>query len=124
MFNKTKNLLFFLLIVLISFSLSACQKKKTTFDGEYDNPLINDDVGGSNKLSLIESQDTLTLENSKIRIVFLKENGGIKELVNKESKVYLVKNGKTSPIRINRIVDYNEISVNKVKSFSYTLEDK
>lgn len=120
---KTKNLLFFLIIFLLCLSLVACTKRKTTtFDGEYDNPLINDDVGGTDKLSLVESTENITLENSKIRIVFLKKNGGIKELVNKETKVYLIKNGSSSPIRINKIIDYNEIPITKVKEFSYTLE--
>ena len=121
---KTKNLLFFLFTLLICFTLSACTNTKTTkFDGEFDNPLINNDVGGSDKLYLGETTDTITLENKKIRIVFLKSNGGIKELVNKETKVYLIKNGSVSPIRINKIVDYNEIPISKVKSFTYSLDD-
>ena len=114
------------ILSLILFTLSSCNKKpKTTeyYDGHFDNPLINNNVGGSNVLSLKESTDEITLENKKIRIIFLKSNGAIKELVNKESKVYLVKNNTSSPIRINKIVDYNEYPISKVKSFSYSLDD-
>lgn len=114
------------LILLVLVALSSCNRnKKTTefFDGHFDNPLINNNVGGSNKLSLVESSDEITLENKKIRVVFLKSNGAIKELVNKESKVYLVKNNSSSPIRINKIVDYNEYPVSKIKEFSFTLDD-
>ena len=121
-----KKMLIVTLLLLVTAALSSCNKtNKTTefFDGHFENPLINDKVGGSNKLSLTESTDEIILENKKIRAKFLKKNGAIKELVNKESKVYLVKNNSSDPIRLNKIVDYKEYPVNRIKSFSYTLED-
>ena len=82
--------------------LGAC-KKNNYYEETYDNPLKNVDVGGSNMLNLKDEQNQLTLENEKIRIIINSQTGGIVEIVNKESKVYLVKNRTNAmPIKIDK----------------------
>lgn len=87
--SKRNNKLKFLCPLLV-IGLAGC-------DGKYYNDEINVkppkvEVGGSDLLT-IQAGETITMENNKIRIVFNK-NASIKELVNKEKKLYLVKESK------------------------------
>lgn len=90
---------------------------------EYKNPLANVDVGGANTLSLLETESEITLENEKVRIVFRKENGAIRELVNKESKVYLTREGDVAPVRINRIKENREVTDADFSLFEYSVAE-
>ncbi len=62
------------------------------YDNEYTNPLKGIDVGGTDNLNLTYGSSTVTLENEYIRVVFNKNNGSLREVCNKISKVYLTQN--------------------------------
>ena len=119
-----KRMLGWLLVFIMLLStLVACENKEddtvyTTYD-KYDNPLADTDVGGSDILSVSEDDKTITLENEKVRIIFHKGNGSIKEYVNKETKQYLVRDAAANtPFTAN----YFTREVNNGK-FSYTVSN-
>lgn len=93
MIKKTTSFVVVLwLIVLTAFSLIGCGG--TYFDDSAKRVLPNVNVGGNNILSLVTGEQ-ITLENAKIRAVFNKD-GSVREIVNKESRLYLVKNSTQS----------------------------
>jgi len=108
-----------LCLTMIITVLVACSKPQYTTYDAYHNPLADTDVGGSDTLAVNESDETITLENEKVRIVFHRVNGSIKEYVNKETKQYLVKDAAAdSPFLIN----YSNAEVNN-GSFSYSVTE-
>lgn len=60
------------------------------FEEVYDNPLKDRDMGGSDVLTLSQEGDNVTLENENIRLILDCQTGGIKQIANKETNVYLV----------------------------------
>src|SRR5690554_5374614 len=73
--------------------------------------------GKIDMLSLTESTQSIILENNKIKAKFLKENGAIEEIYNKQSKLYLTKDNDTSPLRISIVDNYIEKNHSKINSF-------
>lgn len=93
MIKKTTSfVVVLLLIVFAASSLIGCGG--TYFDDSAKRVLPNVNVGGNNLLSLVTGEQ-ITLENAKIRAVFNKD-GSVREIVNKESRLYLVKNSTQS----------------------------
>ena len=88
---------------------------------EYDNPLKDLDMGGSDTLTLDIAENTITIENEKARIILNKQNGGIKELANKESHLYLTKNSNSKPFTYAYIG--SEIEHTSFKNFAYEVID-
>lgn len=90
--KTTSFVVVLLLIVLTASSLNGCGG--TYFDDSVKRVLPNVNVGGNNLLSLVTGEQ-ITLENAKIRAIFNKD-GSVREIVNKESRLYLVKNSTQS----------------------------
>lgn len=113
-----------LLVVITVVTLTSCAPND---DGYYrqkwDNPLKDEDVGGSDRLCLAQTESELTLENAHIRVIFSKKNGAIKELVNKDAKVYLTKEGDAPPLRINLIKNGTETTLSQYTDFAYETTD-
>lgn len=103
--------------------LTGCTVNGGYYEEKYDNPLADTDVGGYNVLTLLEEEELLTLENENVRIILNAASGSVVELVNKESKLYLTREGDADPVRINRIRDGREISDTGYKSFTYSVEE-
>lgn len=58
-------------------------------------------IGGSETLALAQTDGEIVLENGKIRMVFNRQTGGISELANKQSGLYLTKNAQDAqPLRL------------------------
>ncbi len=93
------------------------------YEEKSENPLANRDVGGSDTLTLIESGGEITLENGKVRIILRSGNGAIKELCNKQSKIYLTQEGEGPAVRINRIENGREMADANHQSFSYSVAE-
>ena len=113
-----KIILLCLFTLLLGGIMVGCDNNNNTYydDSDFKNPLGNVNVGGSNTLALVESASSITLENEKARIILDASNGRIIEYVNKESKVYLVKDNTDSLIiRIHKISG----TLNRATSFSY-----
>lgn len=76
-------------------------------------------LGGSNVLSLVTTDETVTLENAKVRLVLNADSGSIRELANKESGLYLTKDAEESlPVRLLTATE----TVYRYDSFSCTVE--
>lgn len=122
---RTKRILCLIMVVIMmATTLMACKDKDDGYFREnWDNPLAKNKVGGSDTLCVVESEDAITLENQHVRVIFAKKNGAIREWVNKDSKVYLTKNGDAAPLRLNLISEGTELTVSKYKDFSYTISD-
>lgn len=88
---------------------------------EFDNPLIDRDMGGKDYLSLTESSSSITLENEKVRIIINKSNGGISEIANKEAHLYLAQNASSIPFSAFFINENREIS--SFKKFNYQVKE-
>ena len=132
---RMKRLLIVLLLGIISMSLIGCGNKttKTSLNtetktkpkqSEYykEEKRVSsiDNVGGSNNLTLKMKDNVITLENAKVRAL-IKNDGTIIEYVNKESKLYLVKDSKnTTPIQIDTLKDdflyYDQFSLDFVSN--------
>lgn len=111
-------------VILMATALPSCGKKDDGYYREkWDNPLAKTDVGGSNTLCVVDGQNDITLENAHVRVIFSKKNGAIRELVNKDSKVYLTKDGDAAPLRINLIENGSETTVSKYSDFSCSIVD-
>ena len=103
--------------------LTGCTGNGGYYEEKYDDPLADRDVGGYDVLTLLEEEERLTLENENVRIILDAETGTIVELVNKESKLYLTREGDADPVRINRIKDGREVSDIDYKTFAYSVEE-
>lgn len=113
-----------MVVVMMAAMLSACGEKNDGYYREiWDNPLAKNDVGGSDSLFVIDGPEEITLENAHIRAIFSKKNGAIRELVNKDAKVYLTKDGSAAPLRINLIQDGTELTVYKYSAFRCSVVD-
>ena len=110
---KMKKTIIFTLLVGLVF-MSGCNKNaifdpddeiiklNNYFDDSNRHKTVSNDVGGSDKLSLTIADKTV-IENQKVRII-LNCDGSIREYVNKESKLYFVKdNIAARPITIDTL---------------------
>lgn len=98
-----------LCLAVIFNASAACGEKEAYYEEKYPNPLENVNVGGRDSLTLAETSETITLENAKARIVLSAESGAITEYVNKQSKLWLVKDGEGStPLKLFRKNDSSE----------------
>lgn len=119
-------------------AVGGCSQAKAEFYEEiFSNPLADRDVGGTDSLTLQESDNRYTLENGDVRMVLSKENGSICQYVNKQSKVYLVEDAQTAaPLRVCRqdgtdsaafaafdCQIQNDDAETKALALSWTLED-
>lgn len=96
-----KKFLTLLLASVVAAGACGCTGGNDTYYEEvYDNPLQNLDVGGSNSLTMTDSDNAVTLENAKVRIKLNAQNGAIVEYVNKESKLYLVRGGGVTAVKL------------------------
>lgn len=73
------------------------------------------DLGGSDVLSLVQTEQSITLENAKVRLVLNADSGSIREMANKESGLYLTKDATESiPVRLSfassTTADYGDFS--------------
>ena len=101
-----------LLTLGLMFGLSAC-------GSEQKKPYEN--IGGSQELLLEQTDNTIVLENGKVRLVLNKDSGSIRELANKQSGLYLTRNAsEATPVRLvttsSTIASYTD--------FSYELLDE
>ena len=121
--NRKQVFSLIMVVIMMVTMLSACAEKDDGYYREiWDNPLAKTDVGGSNTLCVVDGSEEITLENKHVRVIFSKKNGAIRELVNKDAKVYLTKDGSAAPLRINLIQDGVEFAVSKYSDFScYTV---
>ena len=98
-----------LMIVGLLAGLAGCASEKTK----------RENLGGSNTLSLLETDDTITLENGKVRLVLNANSGSIRELANKEAGLYLTRDAKDSiPVRLLTATE----TVYRYDSFTYQVE--
>lgn len=89
--RRSKRLIYFLLMIAMLLSLLACANENGN-QNESNSP---------GALRLVEQDDTLVLENEKIRLVLNKSTGGIQELLNKEEKLYLTRDSADAlPVRL------------------------
>lgn len=129
-----KNYILLTLFILFVFLLTACGNSTTSkiittktptgpmyYDDELDNPLKDLVIEGNDTLSLIEKEEDITLENQNIRVIFDKTTGGIKELVNKKAKVYLLKNITSKPLEYCRVKEAT--LEDQYLSFSYEINE-
>ena len=94
--------LYLFLIIFVSFFVVSC-----------DNSEKNGDVLSS------ENDKTIVVENSKIKFVFNKENGSLREIYNKESDLFFIKdNNEATAIRID-IWDNYKSKITFPNEFNY-----
>ena len=91
------------------------------FDEVYDNPLKDRDMGGNDTLTLSQDGDAITLENENIRLILDAETGGIRQIANKQAKVYLVDGNAGTPFTICHVSGETESSY--YSSCDITLQD-
>src|SRR5690554_2234483 len=99
-----KKIINLILVLIITFVLTACINQEKDADDFYypklDNPLKEVDMGGYETLTLIESSNQIIIENEKIRIAVNSKTGGIIEIANKEAHAYLTKDADSTPFTV------------------------
>lgn len=129
--NRFKRILSLVIVCFLLIIISGCgsnttSSKTTTKDGTkyyddfYESPLKDLDLGGSSELTL-KTDNEITIENKNIRIIINKNNGSIKELANKNAKVYLVKDASSHPFAYS-YVDSSD-SLYEYEEFSYSVKE-
>lgn len=106
-------------------TLSGCKDGdgEAFFEEDLTNPLAGASLGGSDTLALGETDDAVTLENGKVRLVLNRKTGGIEELANKESCVYLARDASSEPLSVNMFKDGANVKLTKYDGFSYTVSE-
>lgn len=103
---KIKKIAAFLMPLTLVCSAVACagcaDAEGEYYEEIYSNPLEGVDLGGYDTLTLAEEGDAVTLENENVRLVLDRATGGIRELANKQSALYLVRDSDGEPLTVLR----------------------
>lgn len=121
---NTKRIAALLMPVSIAFSAVVCSgcggTEEVYYEEIYSNPLEGADAGGYDTLTFAEEGDTVTLENENVRLILDRFTGGIRELVNKQSVLYLVRDSNGEPLTVLRrsgehLTGYETFEYSKIK---------
>lgn len=101
---KIKKIAAFLMpltLVCSAVTCAGCADAEGEYYEEiYSNPLEGVDLGGYDTLTLAEEGDAVTLENENVRLILDRATGGIRELANKQSALYLVRDAGGEPLTV------------------------